>query len=110
MATIPPSELKSRCYPEREAPRLWVAIVMHFNLAAQGETFEELKGKLDAMFDDVREAWDGTGKPQADALLKRRAPPSYWLPFRWIAFRRRIRRPDNMHRPSNGRLSLVLTP
>jgi hypothetical protein len=38
MATIRPSELKSRCYAEREAPRLWIAIVMDFKLAAQGET------------------------------------------------------------------------
>lgn len=38
MTTIRPTELKVRCYAEREAPRLWVAICLDFDLAAQGET------------------------------------------------------------------------
>lgn len=109
MTTIRPSELKVRCYAEREAPGVWVAICLDFDLAAQGETFEEAKGKLDAMIDDyVREAWDGEDRPYADALLNRRAPLRYWLRFWWFAFRRRIRRHDDTHRPFNGRLPLSL--
>ncbi len=102
MTTIRPSELKVRCYAEREAPGVWVALCLDFDLAAQGETFEEAKGKLDAMIDDyVREAWDGEDQPYADALR-------YWLRFWWCAFWRRIRRHDDTHRPFNGRLPLSL--
>ncbi len=105
-----PSKLKGRCYAEREAPRLSVANCLGLDPSAQGKTVDETKGKLDAIFDDVREPWDGTDQAYADALLNRRALLSYRRPFRWLVFRSCIRRHDNTHRSSNERLPLVLIP
>jgi hypothetical protein len=111
MTTIRPSELKGRCYAERGAPQLSVAICLDLDPAAQGETVDEAKGKLDAIIDDgVCESWDGTDQAYTDAMLNRRAPQSYWLRFRSFAVRRRIRRHDDTPRPFNEPLPLVVTP
>jgi hypothetical protein len=48
MHSIRPRDLTLRCYAEREAPELWVAICLDFDLAAQGETFEDARARLEA--------------------------------------------------------------
>ena len=102
-----------RCYAEREAPGLWIAICLDFDLAAQGETFEEAKRSLGAMVDDyVRDAWEGEDKPYADHFLNRRqAPLRYWLKFWWFSLWRNTwsKRRNGMHRPFNSNLPLVLS-
>ncbi|NEV64147.1 type II toxin-antitoxin system HicB family antitoxin [Thiorhodococcus minor] len=109
MTSIRPTELRLRCYAEREAPDVWVALCLDFDLAAQGETFEDAKAKLDAMIDDyVRDAWEGEDQPFAESLLNRRAPLRYWLRFWWFSLWSRIRHRNGTHRPFNGRLPLSL--
>ncbi|AFL74409.1 hypothetical protein [Thiocystis violascens] len=111
MTTIRPTELKVRCYAEREAPRLWVAICLDFDLAAQGETLEKARRVLDAMINDyVEDTWDGEDQPYADALMSRRAPLRYWLRFYWFTWMRRLNRKHthSAHYPFNERLPLSL--
>lgn len=70
------------CYARQEGPGLWVALCLNFDLAAQGETFDEAKARLDAMIDAyVEEALSGADQDHADALLSRRAPWHHWLRY-----------------------------
>lgn len=111
MHSIRPRDLTLRCYAEREAPDLWVAICLDFDLAAQGETFEDARARLDAMIDDyVIDAWEGEDRPYADALLHRRAPLRYWVKFWWFTAWRWLNHAhrDGKHRPFDGHLPLKL--
>jgi predicted RNase H-like HicB family nuclease len=70
-----------KCYAEKEAD-CWVAVCLDFNLAAQGDSFEEAKSKLEAMIADyIYDALAGEDKPYAAQLLARRAPLSAWLKY-----------------------------
>ncbi|MGH8558166.1 MAG: hypothetical protein ACRESZ_12030 [Methylococcales bacterium] len=48
-----PKQLIVKCYAGQEGD-CWVAICLNFNLAAQGDTFEEVKTKLEAMIAGIR--------------------------------------------------------
>lgn len=77
-------QLIVKCYAEQEGG-CWVAVCLDFNLASQGDTFEEVKSKLEAMIADyVHDALAGEDKPYAAQLLSRRAPPSSWLKYYFI--------------------------
>jgi hypothetical protein len=76
-----PKQLIVKCYAETEGD-CWVAVCLDFNLAAQGESFEEVKSKLEAqIYDYVYDAQAGLDKPYAAQLLTRRAPLSFWLNY-----------------------------
>lgn len=45
---VNPKELIVKCYSEQDGV-CWVAVCLDFNLAAQGDSFEEVKIKLEAM-------------------------------------------------------------
>ncbi len=79
-----PEQLIVKCYAEQEAD-YWVAVCLDFNLAAQGDSFEDVKTKLEAMIADyVYDALAGEDKHYAAQLLSRRAPLSSWLKYRFI--------------------------
>lgn len=79
-----PKELIVRCYSEQEGD-CWVAVCLDFNLASQGDSFEEVKGKLEAMIAEyVYDALAGEDKHYAAQLLSRRAPLSFWLKYYFI--------------------------
>ncbi|MDD2724937.1 MAG: DUF1902 domain-containing protein [Methylovulum sp.] len=79
-----PNQLIIKCYAEQEAD-CWVAVCLDFNLAAQGDSFEEVKTKLEAMIAEyVFDALAGEDKPYAAQLLSRRAPLSSWLKYYFI--------------------------
>ena len=101
---------KLRCYAERQAPGLWVALCLDFDLAAQGESFQDVRTRLDAMIDDyVEDALTGEDRAHAPSLLNRRAPWRYWLRYYWFALVRTIRRrPVRDHRTFREALHLVL--
>jgi hypothetical protein len=62
-------------------------VCLDFNLAAQGDSFEEAKSKLEAMIADyVYDALAGEDKPYAAQLLARRAPLSFWLKYYFYVF------------------------
>jgi hypothetical protein len=76
------SAWKIRCYARREAPGAWVALCLDFDLAAQGETFEEARNHLDGMITEyVADALTGPDRDHAASLLNRRAPWRYWLHY-----------------------------
>lgn len=73
-----PKQLLVKCYAEQEGHD-WVAVCLDFNLAAQGDSFEEVKIKLESMiYDYVYDALVGEDRRYAAQLLSRRAPLSLW--------------------------------
>jgi hypothetical protein len=78
------NELIVKCYAEQESG-CWVAVCLDFNLASQGDSFEEVKSKLEAqIFDYVHDALVGEDKHDTTQLLSRRAPFSLWLKYYFI--------------------------
>jgi predicted RNase H-like HicB family nuclease len=76
-----PKELIIKCYAEREED-VWVALCLDFNIAAQGDSFEEVKTKLESMiFEYVHDALEGEDKRYANQLLTRRAPFWAWARY-----------------------------
>ncbi|CCE25706.1 conserved protein of unknown function [Methylotuvimicrobium alcaliphilum 20Z] len=79
-----PEQLIMKCYAEQEGD-CWVAVCLNFNLAAQGDTYEEAKTKLESMIREyVHDALIGDDKPYAAQLLSRSAPLSLWLRYQII--------------------------
>jgi predicted RNase H-like HicB family nuclease len=96
------------CYARQEAPGTWVALCLNFDLAAQGETFDEAKARLDAMLNEyVADALTGADQDQADAFLNRRAPWYYWLRY-WAYVALARLRPRRSPRPFVEELPLAL--
>lgn len=84
------SELILRCYAERQGDQ-WVALCLDLTLAAQADTFEEARMKLEAMIVEyVYDAVAGEDKEYAAQFLSRRAPLRYWLKFWSYVARARI--------------------
>jgi len=76
-----PEQLIVKCYAEQEGV-CWVAICLDFNLAAQGDSFDEVKAKLEAMIKEyVYDALVGEDRLYAAQLLTRRAPWSSWFKY-----------------------------
>ena len=79
-----PKELIVKCYAEQESG-CWVAVCLDFNLASQGDSFGEVKSKLEAqIYDYIYDALAGEDKPYSAQLLSRRAPLSFWLKYYFI--------------------------
>lgn len=69
-----PSDLLLRCYANKEGDQ-WQAFCIDFGLAAQGDSFQEVKAKLDGMIAEyLYDALVGEDKAYANQLLKRKAP------------------------------------
>ncbi len=79
-----PTDLIVKCYAEQEGG-CWVAVCLNFNLAAQDDSFEGSKAKLEGMIAEyVYDALAGEDKLYAAQLLSRRAPLSSWLKYYFI--------------------------
>lgn len=79
-------DLVLRCYAEKQEHD-WVAVCLDLNLAAQGESFREVRHKLsDMICEYVNDAVVGQDKEFAPQLLKRRAPLYFWLKYYRIYF------------------------
>lgn len=80
-------DLIIHCYAEQKADNLWQAFCLNYDLAAQGESFEEVKSKISEMIlDYLDDALDGDDKAFADQLLQRSAPWWMWAKYRGIRF------------------------
>jgi predicted RNase H-like HicB family nuclease len=82
------SQLILRCYARYDEGQ-WVAICLNFDLAAQADTFEEAKMKLESMIKAyVFDALVGEDKEYAKQLLSRKAPLLEWLKygFYWLQY------------------------
>lgn len=68
-----PDELLVRCYAKK-ADDQWVAVSLEFGLAAQADTLDEVKAKLDAQIRDYVAEALGEDREHSAYLLRRRAP------------------------------------
>jgi len=85
-----PQQLIIRCYAEHEDD-VWVALCLDFNLAAQGDSFEEVKLKLESMIKEyVYDVLVGEDRKYASQLLNRRASLSSWTKYYYIKLRNKI--------------------
>ncbi len=105
-----PSQLFIRCLAE-DKNGYWQAVCLDFDLMAQGDSFAEVREKLDAMVNEyVFDALEGEDRDQAAYFLTRRAPWRYWAKFYWYQWLRQLRAtrgPGRRHRPFLDLLPLV---
>ncbi|HBN8446495.1 type II toxin-antitoxin system HicB family antitoxin [Pseudomonas aeruginosa] len=73
-----------RCYAEKK-DGLWIAACPQFTLAAQGDSFEEAKGKLEEQIKSYIVEALTIDKEHAAELLGRKAPFSTWLRYQFIS-------------------------
>lgn len=74
-------DLILHCYAEKKGDQ-WQAFCLDLSLAAQGDSFQEVRRKLDDMIGEyVYDAMVGEDRDFAFHLLKRRAPLRYWAKF-----------------------------
>lgn len=82
-----PNQLLLRCFAERK-DGAWQAFCLDFDLAAQGESFDEVKAKLESMIAEyVYDALAGDDRDHAEQFLSRRAPFALWARFYLIKVR-----------------------
>jgi predicted RNase H-like HicB family nuclease len=80
-----------RCYARHNEGQ-WIAFCLDFDLAAQADTFEDAKIKLESMIKEyVFDALVGEDKEYAEQLLTRKAPIVEWLKYYSYVFRSRFR-------------------
>jgi predicted RNase H-like HicB family nuclease len=80
------NDLILKCYAEQEEG-VWVAVCLDFNLAAQADSYQEVKAKLESMISFyVKEALT-IDVAYADQLLNRRAPLTSWIKYYSIVLR-----------------------
>lgn len=81
-----PNNLLVRCYAEKSGDS-WQAFCLDLCLAAQGDSFKDVRKKLDAMISEyVFDALVGEDRDYAEQLLKRRAPLYQWLKYYFYLF------------------------
>lgn len=91
-----PNELIVRCFAERRADGVWQAFSIELGLAAQADSFPEVKQKLEAQIADyVYEALT-IDRAHADELLSRQA--SLQIRLKYMKLRMQLR----MHQLKSG--------
>lgn len=77
--------LMLRCYANKQGDQ-WQAFCIDLCLAAQGDSFPEVKQKLEHMMVEyVYDALAGEDREFADQLLNRKAPLSQIATYHWIS-------------------------
>ncbi len=75
------TQLVLSCYAENKTNQ-WHAVCLDLNLAAQGDTFEEVEMKLREMISEyVFDALVGEDREHADYFMNRKAPASLWAKY-----------------------------
>lgn len=78
-----------RCYIEHKNDQ-WQAFSLEFGLAAQGETEQDVRRKLESMIESyLEDALIGEDRAHADELLNRRATWLVYAKYYWTSFRSR---------------------
>ncbi len=102
-----PQSLLLRCYAKKEPDGQWSAVCLDLCLAAQGDSFEEARKKLEAQIAEyIHDATVGEDQAYAGDLLKRKAPLGQWVEYYWYELKSLITR-DSQHRPFDETLPLV---
>lgn len=69
-----PNDLVVRCYAEKDG-ELWIAVCIDYSLAAQGDTCEEARDKLqEQIVDYLMDAIAGDDQEHFEYLLTRKSP------------------------------------
>ena len=85
-------ELLLRCMAWHDTDGQWVALCLDFDLAAQDDSFEAVKERLDAQVRTyLRDALVGQDREHAGALLRRRAPLRYWIEYYAVMVAHKLR-------------------
>lgn len=88
--TMRPRHLILRCYVERAAGQ-WQAFCVDLSLAAQGDSLEEAREKLDRQISEyVFDALVGEDRKHAGVLLTRKSPLRFRLRYRLLQLLARI--------------------
>ncbi len=74
------------CYAE-DKPGQWGAFCLDFDLAVQGESFEDVYRDLKIAIEMYLEYVEGLPAEERDSFLQRKAPLSLRLGFLWFAIR-----------------------
>jgi len=81
---VRPQQLLLRCYAKRSGG-VWLAFCLDFALGAQADTLVEAQRKLeDQIRDHLHAALSETAADEAQYLLTRRAPWSFWLEYWYV--------------------------
>lgn len=81
-----PAKLILHCIAEQVGNQ-WQALCLDLCLAAQADTFEQAKAKLEAMIlEYVHDALAGEDHAYAAQLLTRKAPLGQWARYYWYCF------------------------
>lgn len=104
-----PRELIVRCYAEKSGGT-WQAVCIDLNLAAQGDSFESVRHKLDEqIYEYVYDAVAGEDRAFADQLLTRKAPLSLRARYHFYATLHHMKSFQNgVHRLFNIPMPLIL--
>lgn len=65
---------------------VWEAFCLDLNLAAQGDSFDEVKSKLEAQIDSYIEEAMTIHREHAEQLLNRKAPFVLWARYYFLRF------------------------
>jgi len=95
-----------RCYAKQEQAQ-WVAVCIDLGLAAQADSLEQAKHKLESMVKTYIEEAVTIHKDYAKQLLTRQAPLSQRLEYAVLKLRYTLHR--WLHRPNKG-ISLFTEP
>ena len=80
------TDILLRCMAQQRGEQ-WQALCLDLCLAAQGDTFEEAKGKLEGMIEEyLEDALIGEDQAYAHQLLNRKAPASDWMRYYFWRF------------------------
>ncbi|MDZ7868844.1 MAG: hypothetical protein U5L02_06500 [Rheinheimera sp.] len=79
------NDLILRCYAKKDGD-VWVAVCIDLCLAAQGQTLNEVKQKLEVMTRSYIKGAFEEDREYAGQLLARKAPLSQQATYHWIKF------------------------
>ena len=86
-----PNQLLLRCYARKQG-RLWSAVCIDLSLAAQADSFEAARDKLDAQIREyLHDALVGEDRGSARMLLSRKAPLEQRLTYHMIGASQKLR-------------------
>lgn len=87
-----PVDLILRCYAEQERNGTWFGICVDLNLAAQGDSFEEVRTKLHDMIRDYLADALTVDEQYIGDLIPRKAPLYFQARYHLLAWLERFRK------------------
>lgn len=87
MPNIRSIQLILKCYGHRTKEGKWFGLCLDYNIAAEADSLEEMKQKMNEFIESYIETiHDTDDKDSIPNLLSRRAPIHYWLTYYLIYY------------------------